>query len=332
METVSIIIPVYNVEKYLDRCIDSVLKQSYQNIEVLLVDDGSTDKSGLLCDRWAEKDSRIRVIHKVNEGVSVARNTGLDQANGDYIAFVDSDDFIDANMIETLYNTLQIKHAEMSICSFVFVDETGTPLEEENQSSPIKDEILTGYEVIQKLAGDRGWYFHLAWNKIYKRSLFSDIRFPVNKFAEDAFIAHRLLGKCTTVACIHDACYYYTQRADSLVHNRTWKTCLNDAESFLDRACYCYEHGLYECASHFYWETTKQFFILCSETVSDPELSAELQETFRWYRGKLKISKKLRLKRRLQTALFALSPSLYLFYRKVKRSFLTFLSLVSNQE
>ena len=211
MDTVSIIIPVYNVESYLDRCVDSVLKQSFQDIEILLIDDGSTDKSGLLCDRWAEKDNRVRVIHKVNEGVSAARNIGLDQANGDYIAFVDSDDFIDANMIETLYNTLQIKHADMCICGFVFVDEFGNPLAEENQSSPITDEILTGFEVIQKLAGDRGWFYHLAWNKLYRKDLFSDIRFPKGIiYGEDAFIAHRLLGKCSIVACISDTYYYYT--------------------------------------------------------------------------------------------------------------------------
>ena len=332
MDTVSIIIPVYNVESYLDRCVDSVLKQSFQDIEILLIDDGSTDKSGLLCDRWAEKDNRVRVIHKVNEGVSAARNIGLDQANGDYIAFVDSDDFIDANMIETLYNTLQIKHADMCICGFVFVDEFGNPLAEENQSSPITDEILTGFEVIQKLAGDRGWFYHLAWNKLYRKDLFSDIRFPKGIICgEDAFIAHRLLGKCSIVACISDTYYYYTQRNQSVTHSRTWKTCLNDAESFLDRASYCYEHGLYECASHFYWETTKLFFILYSETESDPALSSELQDTLQRYRRELKISNNFKLKKRLQTVFLALSPQLYLFYRNIKK-ILTTAFTVSNRE
>ena len=332
MDTVSIIIPVYNVESYLDRCVDSVLKQSFQDIEILLIDDGSTDKSGLLCDRWAEKDNRVRVIHKVNEGVSAARNIGLDQANGDYIAFVDSDDFIDANMIETLYNTLQIKHADMCICGFVFVDEFGNPLAEENQSSPITDEILTGFEVIQKLAGDRGWFYHLAWNKLYRKDLFSDIRFPKGIICgEDAFIAHRLLGKCSIVACISDTYYYYTQRNQSVTHSRTWKTCLNDAESFLDRASYCYEHGLYECASHFYWETTKLFFILYSETESDPALSSELQDTLQRYRRELKISNNFKLKKRLQTVFLALSPQLYLFYHNIKK-ILTTAFTVSNRE
>ena len=117
MEKISIIVPVYNVEKYLKTCLDSIINQTYQNLEIILVDDGSTDNSGEICEEYRKTDSRIILIHKENEGLSMARNFGLDIASGDYISFVDSDDFIARNMMEALYNRLLETQSDMAICS-----------------------------------------------------------------------------------------------------------------------------------------------------------------------------------------------------------------------
>ena len=125
---VSVIVPIYNVEKYLRKCVDSILNQTYKNLEIILVDDGSPDNCGNICDEYALSDSRIRIIHKKNGGLSDARNAGLDIARGNYILFVDSDDYIDETMVEKLYEALEKEKAEMSLCSFVYVNDDGVPI------------------------------------------------------------------------------------------------------------------------------------------------------------------------------------------------------------
>ena len=314
-DKVSIIIPVYNVERYLDRCVESVLRQTYPDFEVLLIDDGSTDHSGTLCDQWAEKDPRVRVTHKENRGVSAARNIGLDSANGEYIAFVDSDDYIAADMVQKLYHALKANHADLSICRFYFADENGDPLPDKNLDSPIIDEVLSGYEAIQKLVEEHGWYYHVVWNKLYRRSLFSEIRFPEGIICgEDAYIAHRLFGNCTRVASIRDACYYYTQRAESVTHRRSFQTLLNDTGSFLDRAVYCHEQKLYECSGQFYWRAAMGIPNLCAEKEYDPALRTELDKLLLLFRRNYNLCSPCTVKEKLQIALVLLSPRLYQFF------------------
>ena len=321
-ETVSVIIPVYNVEPYLNRCVESVLRQSYHALEVLLVDDGSTDQSGMLCDQWAEKDSRIRVYHLENRGVSEARNSGIAAAAGDYIVFVDSDDFIDADMISKLFNALKKNHAEMSICNFLYVDEHGAPIKQMNTNLPVKDEVLAGTDIIKKFPDHNGWHFQHAWNKLYKTCLFSDIRFPKGKICgEDAFIAHRLLGKCSRIACISDACYYYVQRTDSVMHNE--KSCayyLHETEAYLDRALYSYRLGLYRCSGNSFWRAAMSLPDAWHMRYNCYELQDELLMALHLYRSLfLRLRKGYTQKERVQTILVFLSPGLY--YMVFRNSF-----------
>ena len=312
-EIISIIIPVYNMERYLDRCVKSVLEQTYTNIEVLLIDDGSTDSSGALCDRWALKDSRIRVVHKENGGLSDARNTGIDASTGKYLSFIDSDDYVSDNMVELMYAALMTNQSDMSICNFSFVDEEGIPLTEMNQDSPIKNETISGFDAIQKLFVPKGWFYHLAWNKLYKKSLFSDIRYPTGKYAEDAFIGHRLFGKCNRVTCIGDICYCYTQRSGSIVHSKNSKYYLHDAESFLDRAIYCEELGLHRCAGMAYWKSAMFLPSIDSFGKDKPELQAEYDKTLHIFRRHYRMCKYCTLKERLQIIFVLFSPVLYRF-------------------
>ncbi|MBQ5997066.1 MAG: glycosyltransferase, partial [Bacteroidales bacterium] len=253
---ISVIIPVYNIESYLDRCVDSVLKQTFQNTEVLLVDDGSTDRSGLLCDEWAGKDPRVRVIHKPNGGLSDARNAGIAAAGGAYLAFVDGDDYLDPDMIRKLYAALKSNDADLSICNFLYVDEAGAPIPEKNNYLPIGDEVLSGSEILRRISQPdrKSWYYVPAWNKLYKRALFQDLRFAYGKIHEDEFLIHHLLGKCEKAACIRDAGYCYVQRAGSIMGKRTGKSNLHAAEAYLDRARFCRDSGLPECAGYAYWK------------------------------------------------------------------------------
>ena len=312
-EKVSIIIPVYNVERYLDRCVESVLRQSYSNFEVLLVDDGSPDNCGAMCDRWAEKDARIRVIHKENGGLSDARNAGLAAAAGNLIAFADSDDFIAADMIEKLFHALAANDADLSICNFHYVDETGAPLADMNRYLAIRDEVLSGTEAITNMQLERdGGDYDMAWNKLYKKDLFSDIRFPVGKLCEDGFISHRLLGKCARVACISDVCYYYTQRGGSIMHSSNPLVCLHQAEARLDRMLYCYDHGMYRCAGNAYWRAAMFLIDTYANMGANAQtVRAEAEEALRILRENTRLREYCTPEEKLKASLTCLSPQLY---------------------
>lgn len=189
-ELVSVIVPVYKVEPYLDRCVASILAQTYPNLEVILVDDGSPDNCPALCDAWAQRDARIRVIHKKNGGISDARNVGLDAASGAYISFVDSDDYIAENFIETLYDLLHEYHTDISAVHWklVYADapEVPAPLSSRNVT------LFQGADAIRELFTE-DTYACYAWNKLCKRKLFDTIRFPVGRVMEDLGIAHKIL-------------------------------------------------------------------------------------------------------------------------------------------
>ena len=208
---VSVIIPVYNVEPFLERCLGSVLSQTYANIEIILINDGSTDKSPQICDEYAKKDSRIVVIHKQNGGQSDARNFGLDICKGDYISFVDSDDWIEPTYIEDLLNLIQKENVDIAICEL-----ERTRLYKKVQSSQdTKLQLYTPMQAIKRLFLQREISFIAPYCKIYKQSLFENIRFPVGKVHEDEFVSHLIFYKATKIAYTSKILYYYFQRAGS---------------------------------------------------------------------------------------------------------------------
>lgn len=149
-DLISVIVPVYKVERYLCRCVDSIIAQTYTNLQIILVDDGSPDGSGAICDDYAAKDPRITVIHKENGGLSDARNAGLGAARGSYIGFVDSDDYISVDMYEKLYKAIVACNADMSVCNFRYVDENGNNMEERNNALPVKDEVIDGMTALRE--------------------------------------------------------------------------------------------------------------------------------------------------------------------------------------
>lgn len=214
---ISIVVPVYNVERYLTECVDSILNQTFRDFELVLVDDGSKDNSGKLCDEYAQKDSRIKVIHKENGGLSDARNAGIAVAKGEYIGFVDSDDCVNQDMFFKLYELVQEYRAEIAICSFSQIDQDGSlgesfiDLENEQVISKMlaQEKYFEGYS--------QAMIYTVAWNKLYKRSLFETMRYPKGKTHEDEFVTFRLLGAASVIAYTPYCGYLYRCRTESIM-------------------------------------------------------------------------------------------------------------------
>ena len=247
---ISVVVPVYNVEKYLGRCVDSIINQTYANLEIILVDDGSTDNSGKICDDYLNKDNRIHVIHKVNGGLSDARNTGIDESKGEYILFVDSDDYISNRMVEALCKSMLENESDLALCNFTYVDERGNALQDKNKYSPIKNEVLTSYDALRRISGFPGsWYYVVAWNKLYKKELFNNIKFPYGKCHEDEFIVHKIFDKCNTISCVEERLYFYVQRTDSIMNQKYSIKRLDGAEACAERTKYFLEKKEYRFAS-----------------------------------------------------------------------------------
>ena len=235
-ELISVIVPIYNVEKYICKCVDSILNQTYKNLEIILVDDGSPGRCGQICDEYAAKDSRIRVIHKENGGLSDARNVGIDEAKGEYLSFVDSDDYIAFDMIETLYKTMKENSSDMSVCSLCYVDENGNDITRDsskwmilnNQQYTSEQYLLALFE---KFIG--------AVARLYKRELFENVRFPKGKLHEDVFVAYRIIDQCNKISTLSKQMYYYLKRDDSIMNCEYDIRRLDAVEAYLETAEYC---------------------------------------------------------------------------------------------
>ena len=238
---ISIIVPVYKAEKYVGKCIEALMNQTYQNLEIILIEDGSPDNSGVICDEYAQRDCRIKVIHKPNGGAATARNAGLDVMTGKYVAFVDSDDYMELHYIETLYRTLVENQAQVAICSFKTVDEDGNRVsidelhDENNDIQSIASttnkkqvQIFSGNDII--LQDLRGHWEHVApWGKLFDAALYDNIRYPHWFAHEDEPVFIWVFDKVEKVATIDDKLYYYVQHAGSL---------MNTAYSEKDRSTY----------------------------------------------------------------------------------------------
>ena len=212
---ISVIVPVYNVEKYISKCLDSILKQTLKDIEIIVVDDGSTDNSGSICDRYAEQDKRVRVFHKENGGLSSARNYGIDRAEGEYIGFIDSDDYIEDDMYEVLYDLILKFDADVSMCAIYYV----YPKTAINKSTDNEIFVVNNEEAIRIVLEAKINTVN-AVNKLYKKKLFNEVKYPIGKIAEDAFVIVKLLQQCNRVAITTEKKYYYVQRFDSITTSR----------------------------------------------------------------------------------------------------------------
>lgn len=209
---ISVIIPVYNVENYLKRCLDSIINQTYKNLEIILINDGSTDSSGMICDEYKKNDRRIKVIHKKNEGQSKTRNRGIDIATGEYISFIDSDDFIHKDFYKELMNLIKTNESTLAICGYQMF----TKEEELKENKSAKKTKLSKSEALGCLFDKQNYKIeNYLCNKLYHRDLFTEIRMPINDIYEDISIMYKLFDKATNISFISKDMYYYFQRANS---------------------------------------------------------------------------------------------------------------------
>lgn len=229
LELISIIIPVYNVEQYLNQCLESVMQQSYSNLEIILVNDGSTDGSGEICDYYRSFDPRIKVIHQKNAGLSEARNSGLRIANGEWIAFVDSDDWIDKDYIFKLFKVADKNAVDIVVCNYFIAEgDSIAPILGINRLYTNEKDIMTDYF-------GRNSMRTVVWNKLYQRRIFENLSFREQKTHEDEFFTYLALHKAKKVMLINDPLYYYRQRADSIMGSKVSEKNLNCLEAELEK-------------------------------------------------------------------------------------------------
>lgn len=211
---ISIIIPIYKVEPYLRRCLDSIVNQTYTNLEIILVDDGSPDGCPAICDEYATKDKRIIVIHKENGGLSDARNAGLDICKGKYISFVDSDDWVADCYIEILFDSIKKYNADISVCKF---KKTAYSINLRTDKIESSFQVLSSLEAVKKLWTPDSPYFGTAWAKLYKKKLWNDIRFPIGQIHEDDYTLYKILFNAINTVFLETSLYFYFQRNDSIM-------------------------------------------------------------------------------------------------------------------
>lgn len=215
-DLISVVVPIYNVERFFPKCIDSIIFQSYKELQIILVDDGSTDNCGNICDEYALKDSRIEVVHKSNGGLSDARNVGISMAKGKYITFVDSDDVLQREYIYYLYNLLTRSKADISVCQKRNINEAGEFYD------VVKRKVAEAYVV---KGNSRCMHDFLtesnigvtAWGKLYRIELFHCISYPVGRYHEDLFTTYKIIGLCEVIAVGFECKYYYRQRRESIM-------------------------------------------------------------------------------------------------------------------
>ena len=284
---ISVIVPVYRVEEYLERCVKSILSQTYENLEVILVDDGSPDQCPAICDACAEKDARVKVIHQENKGLSGARNAGIDAASGEYLAFVDSDDYVSPHFIEELYQLLQDTGCAIGQCQLYGPEEKAT-------------------------------CFVVAWNKLYRAELFKEtgIRYPEGRIHEDEATTYRLFHEAKKLAFLDRVLYgYYTENGGSITSvfsakRLQWLTAHEERIAFFKKNGY---EKLLPAAYRKLCDACITFYFRCTEQVKDAEeLKKELRKRLETYRanGAAWIAA-LPLKTRMGYELFSMSPGLY---------------------
>lgn len=209
-ELVSVIVPVYNVEDYLMRCVDALINQTYKNLEIILVDDGSTDRSGDMCDYYAKEDNRVKVIHQKNAGQSKARNVALDMAKGEYYCFIDSDDYVPTDYIERLYKALIDYDADVALCDFVkFTGESVDGAFDKKEKDKVEIYSESPTLLVERMHTISGELYVVMWGKLFKKKLFDGIRFPEGRICEDLAILYKLFFACKNGVHIDDIMYYY---------------------------------------------------------------------------------------------------------------------------
>lgn len=321
---ISVIVPIYNVEKYLRECVDSILCQTYSNLEIILVDDGSPDKCPGICDEYAKKDNRVKVIHQDNGGLAHARNVGIANSNGEYLTFIDSDDYVSNDYVESLYKGISEFGADISIASFY-------PFKDNDVCQQLPKSV--SYEEISKeeaikrycsINADCSMPFISACNKIYRKILFDGIAFPKGKLYEDAFTTYKLIDRARKIVYSTAKLYYYRINPNSILGQAFKEKHLEMAEAFCSGMDYFNEKNEKDLSDMFVlpllmreiycWWGTKTI-------LKNVLLSQKIIDDYRTNCKKIKYGKNVSLPWFVVFKLISLCPWLYIWYRKLSPSY-----------
>ncbi|MDC6078319.1 glycosyl transferase [Limosilactobacillus fermentum] len=298
---VSIVVPIYNVQDFVEKCIKSILKQTFQDFELLLVNDGSTDNSIKVCKQYMHKDERIRILNKENGGLSDARNYGIDRAKSDYVVFVDGDDYVDERFIEELYKSITNEKSEIAICGYIGVTNDGEMINEVSLNEPNNLSFITGKELLRYSYKPRGVVNEVAWNKIYKKEVFDGVRFTKGKYYEDSYILASLYWNIKKISLVKENLYFYVQRSGSITNSAISKKKVMDANELrLNRINFFYskDRELYLLAvdEYLYWIAG-----VVAEIYQDNEFKDIIEYLQRQFRKYSLRSKKTSLKKKVRT-------------------------------
>ena len=316
-DLVSVIVPVYNVEKYLKECVESIINQTYKNLEIILVDDGSPDNCGVICDEYKKSDNRIFVIHKENGGLSDARNAGLKVARGKYLTFVDSDDYINDRYIELLHNAIIKNNVSVSQCGINKVRNNNEKIEEIGYKEKC---VKQGKQMIKEMYGTN-WENTVVWNKMYLKELFRDIKFPKGKIHEDEFTTYKILYNADKVAIINEYLYCYRQNEESIMGKKFNVKRLDILEGIEGRINFFKEHNekeLYNLSLEFYLQKIRESYLNIKKYINENnKIESELIEKHKKYSKYLLKAKNVKIKTKFKILIFSISPDL--FYKLKER-------------
>ncbi len=314
---ISIIVPIYNVECYLTKCLDSIIEQSFCDYELILVDDGSTDTSGQIADDYAAKDTRVSVIHKQNGGLSDARNTGLEKANGEYICFIDSDDWIEKTYLQELLYIAEQNEADISICRYV--KNNG----DISISQPLQAEetIETGIDAINNLYGCRYGEYVVAWNKMYKNELFEEVRYPVGMIHEDEAVFGELFCRAKTVVRTDRILYNYRVNNSESIMSQSYSLKRLDILKAIEMRMDTFER--YGLRQYYEKDSFKYLYKILLNVIEIENLNANQKNIIKdlkkkyWKKYREVLHFNWSIKRKLGLIFFGLFPKTYLLrYRK----------------
>lgn len=313
---ISVIVPVYNMEVFLKRCLDSIINQSYKNLEIICVDDGSSDNSPKICDEYATQDSRITVIHQENGGLSEARNTGLNASHGDYIAFVDSDDYILPQMYERLLEALVKNESDISCCFWQFESADGTMcVDIDNVSGVCKEGLISSVSFVETLTNSYYEIVVSVCNKLYKKSVFENIRFK-GRYTEDDRILNSIYSKGYKIFVIHELLYVYCENRQSLTHQKFRKESFDILEILLERKRkFNKSKDINDFCMSRYCDLAMEYYCTAKkENLSSP---VNLKKYVFPFGMKLFLRQKRNFKFLIRVIIFRLSPNFY--YKKIEK-------------
>ena len=321
---ISVIVAIYNVEKYLKKCIESILNQTYTNLEIILINDGSSDNCKEICDKYAMQDSRIKVVHRENKGVAYTRNQGIDMATGDYITFVDSDDYIHPQMYEIMMNYMQNSEIDVVICDYETIAETDTVNIIKKDLDKMGVEIIeTGKQLKKYMYLEQYNHALLVWNKIFKKELWEGIRCPEGRVYEDETVTFKILHKAGKIVNIKDKLYYHVIRSDesSITTIPFSLKRLQRLDALEVRIDYYIEKQEWEFLAEAFFAYKTDYLVIIEHILKSQEYSMDILKAYikkyRSYCWRYLLKMQIPAKKKLQYVFFGAFPIIY--YKRYKK-------------